>query len=749
MANNLLNRRIAEQEMAGYPVLKAATEPIMCESEGFYQHLGECWNDSIQMVFLFSDRLKEFVQPALFDPNFQTKLMSIINSKYNEHYFIVNRKDTAEIIEERKGVAIKYFNVLKKRFMRHHMNEINKREHLCDKESNDDHKIFLTMSRISRAAGRDGILAAALGKVSSQKLNRLDVNAELLKEKKKEKSYSSGSARVDDEFIINLYGLVFFNKYSLYTQVFPEIYIHPKDGFKNDGLFIKLDEPLLGPLVRIADAVLISSFVINPFVINPSKVKEYGGHVTAFYTCGGTDLYYDDNSGIYSFPWKKFLQKAIDLYKTDKTTRIVCGNNKEVKVKNTLEVQDASYYPVIRTHVREFQYNNIQYSNKVRVNMTYKYYTYIKDSDLLESSDGNFKYSDVSVEMGDVDAFSTDVRFFTEIRFIKYYGDAEIDVSKNVQIVDPFKFRHLTHVDLLNYNYFKEVLKKNSTSPELMKYLELYKKTNIPDQTDIISYLGKIVETYNNINNELADKIVEIANKKLDKDNLIEFSTRVLYSSKDYNHYLAKSIVSLLLTKAAEGKLEIEKALVYISDIILHFIFKPDIPSIVPLFTSYMDFELIDKEIRKQQIKDWIITLLIFCPKKDIYPLYIKSANKNNIKLDDFINDLLIFAKENVNEDQFIDITKDAVRTKKELHKYEGHTNLTAQGNNNSRPASPNNNQQPGSSNNNSRPDPPNNNQQPNKPAGGYRKKRYTRHQKRLIKRRTRKISAKSVNGLI
>jgi hypothetical protein len=732
---NALNRRIAEQEMAGFPVLKATNEKVMCDSEGFYQHLGECWNDSIQMIFLFTDRIKEVVQPALFDPTFQTKLMSIIEDETNREYFIVSGKEKDEIIEEMKGAAIKYFNILKKRFMRHHMNELNKREHLCDKESNDDHKIFLKMSRISRAAGKNGILAAALGKVSSQKLNRLDVNAELLKVKKEQGLYSSGSDRSDDDYIINLYKLVFFKGFKMYHEVFPKKQIYSSDGYKNDGIFIVLNEPLLQVSLNKADAVLIASHVINP------SDKKYGGHATAFYTCGGIELYYDDNSGIYKFPWKKFLNKAIELYKTDKTTRIICGNNKEYKpsLLGGIE-QSSSYYPVIRTHVREFQYNNIQYANKVRVNMTYKYYTYIKDSDLLESSDGKFNYSGVSVEMVNIDAFSTDVRFFTGIRFIRHIGSG-LNVSKNVQIVDPFKFRHLHEAN--NYTYFQELLKKNSSSPELMQYLEVYKKAKIPDQSDTVFYLGMIINAYENINNSLVDKLIEIANEKLDNQQLLEFSTRVLnaFDAKGYNHYFAKSTVSLLFTKAAAGKVEIEKALARITDIINRFILNPDIPSFIPLFTSYMNFQLIDKELIKNQLTDWITFLLLVCVGETDYPLYKKSAIDNNIKLEDFINDLLTFAKENVNEDQLIKIKERADYSKRKIQKYEGHTNLTALGNNNPRPASPTNNSQPGSPNNNPRPASPNNPRpaSPNKPQGGYRKRRYTRHQRRLTKRITRK----------
>ena len=66
------------------PVASPTASDARCDSEGFYQHLGECWNDSIQMIFLFSDGLKEIVQPALLDPNFDSKLESIINNERNK-----------------------------------------------------------------------------------------------------------------------------------------------------------------------------------------------------------------------------------------------------------------------------------------------------------------------------------------------------------------------------------------------------------------------------------------------------------------------------------------------------------------------------------------------------------------------------------------------------------------------------------------------------------------------------------------
>lgn len=40
------------------------TDPI-CSTEGLYQHVGECWNDALQMIFLYTDGIKEKVQKEL------------------------------------------------------------------------------------------------------------------------------------------------------------------------------------------------------------------------------------------------------------------------------------------------------------------------------------------------------------------------------------------------------------------------------------------------------------------------------------------------------------------------------------------------------------------------------------------------------------------------------------------------------------------------------------------------------------
>ena len=44
----------------------AGIEPT-CVKIGFEQHYGECWNDAISMIIVFSDGYKEIMQPLLYN----------------------------------------------------------------------------------------------------------------------------------------------------------------------------------------------------------------------------------------------------------------------------------------------------------------------------------------------------------------------------------------------------------------------------------------------------------------------------------------------------------------------------------------------------------------------------------------------------------------------------------------------------------------------------------------------------------
>ena len=483
------------------PVASPTASDAVCDSEGFYQHLGECWNDSIQMIFLFSDGIKEIVQPALLDPNFDSKVESIINDETNKLYFLFksdlkglnttnrgavnnpfanNSSKTilASKVRERKNAIIGYFKVLKKRFMRHYTNEHLRRDSVCDTESAKDHQAFQTMSQISRAAGQDGISAAALGHVNPEGVNRSHINIEELRKKSKEEKYSPGGNRYDEFYLFNLYGLVFFSKYQFDFSEFVSTFI-----YKNENLDYTIDlSKISNDLINNSKAVYITS------VIDFNE-----GHATAFYTCGNSEIYYDNNSGIYPFRWKEFLLKAVELYKNDESTKLFCGDN--TQTSKVLEVQESSFYPIIRTGETK----------------PFTYYTFIKDSPLLESKNGKFKYNDISVEMRNVDKAGLHmdklIRKFNSLIFITINND---------QAVNTQRFNRTARHGSLNFQYFVNLVENNPDPEKILDFLIKYLQSNVFEKDVFSKLILFSIVKIQPINPELNKRLLELAEAQLD-----------------------------------------------------------------------------------------------------------------------------------------------------------------------------------------------------------------------------------------
>ena len=83
----------------------------ICDSEGFYQHSGQCWNDAVQMFLLSADGYKEFFQ-ALFTYNSNSDFLK----DYIDMTFMIKELD-------KRSVILKYFKAVQQRFLRHYRTE--------------------------------------------------------------------------------------------------------------------------------------------------------------------------------------------------------------------------------------------------------------------------------------------------------------------------------------------------------------------------------------------------------------------------------------------------------------------------------------------------------------------------------------------------------------------------------------------------------------------------------------------------
>ena len=285
--------------------IKSRFTGAKCDSEGFYQHEGECWNDAITMVFLFSDGLKEVIQEKLatteIDINFipRESIPLIIGeyTKYREDD-IKRRGNTNKgppnLTEEKILESIVfYLKFLKHRFARHYIMESDRREE-CRADRNP--------IKILHTKGKNAMMAAIFG-------NPAKYSNKSLKEYHNTGVSEHGANSAQNAYLINTLIHCFFpstptNLYSFMTY---------KD------------------VLNIRDKTFSLLLMVGAF------------HVGCLYTCGGQDFFYENNFGPFLFPWRDILLKdknssnSEDIYMIFFTTLKINSN------------RISKLYPVIAT----------------------------------------------------------------------------------------------------------------------------------------------------------------------------------------------------------------------------------------------------------------------------------------------------------------------------------------------------------------------------------------------------------------
>lgn len=290
----------------------------LCDSEGFYQHSGECWNDALQMIFLYSDGIKEIVQKRLaegtiepeevdsvFRPFISSQINTLLknrnakkikrflnktnnNNNNNSNYYNNNLDEDSEV---QLGLlyislAYEYLKTVQKRFHRHYLAEttrlvqqgVNK---ICGLEEKKGEEALEELKRISllfRAKGREGVAAGLFGQ--ALKLENLKKRRNT---KRLSQVYNAGGSISSRENVINIFTR-FFN---LPIQ---------KTGFSTDFNFY--GDHLQNPTTKE-----LFSLKSNTIALYCGIIIEGDGHAVAFYKCGGREFYYDDNYGSILFPW--------------------------------------------------------------------------------------------------------------------------------------------------------------------------------------------------------------------------------------------------------------------------------------------------------------------------------------------------------------------------------------------------------------------------------------------------------------
>lgn len=312
----------------------------ICNSEGFYQHTGQCWSDTLQMLLLYSDGLKEITQPIFALNTFTYVDIARIFSGSVSSLLYTSGVGVEEIyMEQNLNAIFEYFKAVQERFRRHYISEVLRFKEYGPKEcytyefaGNTSLESLKKIARESRSKNKgvrkSGIRSAIMGKATK---NFLTANRETIgisstygDSSKNSKYYSGGYLNIDIPYILSLY------------NEFANLHIsHHMVSSSNLSMF-KLTPQTLCLYLSIVQSTKVT------------------GHAVGFFPCGKKEYYYDDNYGVIAFPYSRLL----NAYATSgiaKQKLIFGGTFTVIRISPTVErIFSMETYPLLEEETDDF-----------------------------------------------------------------------------------------------------------------------------------------------------------------------------------------------------------------------------------------------------------------------------------------------------------------------------------------------------------------------------------------------------------
>jgi len=247
-------------EVNGYtPLFKLLINPIqiICDDIGFHQHIGECWHDTLQMIFCFSDGIKGYAQKVLY--NLEPDQMIDLALYYNKTHIIpLFYRKTPEDFDNFREMIKPYLQAFKNRFMNHHNHIANKIIPITKKRIPIQRSISMN----------EGITCAKEIKLITR--NDKTVN-------------SSSGSNLEDYMVISILSFILLKDKKIINKQY------------RNSINLKLED--------LEDLNSVSIIMTFP--------KQKIGHAVGFYTCNGIRKFYDDENGIITYDWINYLEYII------------------------------------------------------------------------------------------------------------------------------------------------------------------------------------------------------------------------------------------------------------------------------------------------------------------------------------------------------------------------------------------------------------------------------------------------------
>jgi hypothetical protein len=354
------------QEEAELQMLKQQAAEIwkvkgpICDSEGFYQHTGECWNDALQQIFCNADGLKEPMQYTyihwVFNTDYHTQIPDVmfvpnyLRDPETSGLFVIRNKF---YIDELKKWFNLYLRESQKRFLRHYILETRRRnvvKEVCALEGKEPGDIarekIMAISRdpAFRKKGVQAEKSAVFGKVSNIEKARHSLNPvkELMKPTRETyvKEKLSGGMDDDEDYIIDLYNQFVFRNELKISDESMSLFRHRV-----------LDMPKFKPFLNSATGVFIS--------IRKVEDGEFkSGHAMAFYECGKQTLFYEDNYGSFPFEWRDYLLKFMELTKENLEPALEFTKFRIISKEKKVSYY-CPYFPILSYKDKEGKYHTL------------------------------------------------------------------------------------------------------------------------------------------------------------------------------------------------------------------------------------------------------------------------------------------------------------------------------------------------------------------------------------------------------
>ena len=250
---NIAGPYIAEEEARQLNLAAIQFQEPLCDLIGFQNHEGECCNDALQEIFLFSDGLKEHTQPLIYSLDTST-LYDRIEDSLSFHTNTLNAPGKTKYIQ----AYIDYITLMKIRFITHY-NYI-----LAQRIVRNNSNRTTRKRRMSRVCG----IGAAAKMVSVFKGESNTYRAGIKSEHR---------------------NLVFTNLCSIFR--IPYVAAPYQEGYRLDPAH--------------------TAFFISSIAYQTSDMRSIGGHAMAIIRCNGAWNWYDDNTGVHPIS-QKSLEMCLD-----------------------------------------------------------------------------------------------------------------------------------------------------------------------------------------------------------------------------------------------------------------------------------------------------------------------------------------------------------------------------------------------------------------------------------------------------